>query len=96
MGQPFNKIVTNPALSGRMTTWAIDWSEFAITYAPRTSIKTQVLADFLIEFTARQSLKVDGPKAPQEPAQIPKWVVYVDGARNSKSPGVRIMIQGPD
>ncbi|GAA0144057.1 hypothetical protein LIER_35863 [Lithospermum erythrorhizon] len=62
----------------------------------KTSIKAQVLADFLIEYTARQPLKVDGPRDPQEPSQIPEWVVYVDGARNSKSVGVGIMIQGPD
>ncbi|GAA0174478.1 hypothetical protein LIER_27863 [Lithospermum erythrorhizon] len=45
---------------------------------------------------ARQPLRIDGPKEPQESAQKPKWVVYVDGARNSKGVGVGIMIQGPN
>ncbi|GAA0183807.1 hypothetical protein LIER_31156 [Lithospermum erythrorhizon] len=39
------RILTNPALSGRMTTWAVELSEFDITYPPRRSMKAQVLAD---------------------------------------------------
>ncbi|GAA0142602.1 hypothetical protein LIER_03461 [Lithospermum erythrorhizon] len=72
--QALKKILTKPALSGQMTTWAIELSEFTITYVPRTSIKAQVLADFLIKCTDRQPMKIDGPKEPQEPSQIPEWV----------------------
>ncbi|GAA0169531.1 hypothetical protein LIER_40779 [Lithospermum erythrorhizon] len=79
-----------------MTAWAMELSEFDITYAPRTNIKAQVLADFIIECTARQPLKIDGPREPQKSAHIPEWVVYVDGERNSKGSGAGIMIQGPD
>ncbi|GAA0173288.1 hypothetical protein LIER_26940 [Lithospermum erythrorhizon] len=94
--QPLKIILTSPALSGRMTTWVAELSEFDITYTPRTSIKAQILADFLIECTIRQPLKINGPKELQEPTQITKWVVYVDGARNSKGAWAGIMIQGPD
>ncbi|GAA0183783.1 hypothetical protein LIER_31136 [Lithospermum erythrorhizon] len=94
--QPLKKILTSPALSGWMTTWAAELSEFAINYVPRTSIKAHVLVDFLIECTTRQPLKVGRPREPQEPAQIPKWILYVGGARNNKGVGAVIMIQGPD
>ncbi|GAA0160629.1 hypothetical protein LIER_39071 [Lithospermum erythrorhizon] len=90
--QPLKKILTTPPLSGRITTWAVELSEFDITNVPRTSIKAQVLADFLIKCTALQPLRIDGPKEPQEPAQIPEWVVYVDGVRTNKGARVGIMI----
>ena len=37
---------------GRLVKWAIELSEFDIRYKPRTSIKGQVLADFIMEFTS--------------------------------------------
>ncbi|GAA0145781.1 hypothetical protein LIER_36187 [Lithospermum erythrorhizon] len=94
--QPLKRILTSPALSGRMTTWVVELSEFDITYEHRTSIKAQVLADFVIECIARHLLRIDGPKEPKESVQTPKLVVYVDRARNSKGVGAGIMIQGPD
>ncbi|GAA0170668.1 hypothetical protein LIER_24883 [Lithospermum erythrorhizon] len=60
--QPLKQILTSPALSGRMTTWAVELSEFDITYAPETSIKAQMLADFVIECTTRLPLRIYGPK----------------------------------
>ena len=37
--------------AGRMVQWAIKLSQFDIEYHPRTAIKAQVLADFIVEFT---------------------------------------------
>ena len=36
---------------GRLMKWAIELSEFDIRYRPKTAIKGQVLADFVMEFT---------------------------------------------
>ncbi|GAA0145454.1 hypothetical protein LIER_05643 [Lithospermum erythrorhizon] len=77
--QPLKRILTNPALSGRMTTWAVELSEFDITYVPRTSIKAQVLADFVIECTARQPLRIDGPKERKNPLKYLKgWYMLME------------------
>ena len=35
----------------RLVLWAIELSEFDIRYRPRTSIKAQALADFIVEST---------------------------------------------
>ncbi|GAA0178130.1 hypothetical protein LIER_29796 [Lithospermum erythrorhizon] len=94
--QPLKRILTIPALSGQMTSWAVELGEFDITYLPRISIKAQVLTDFVIECTTRQPLKIDGPKEPLESANRPEWVVYVDRARNSKGFRAGIMISGLD
>ena len=34
--------------------WAIELSEFDVRYKPKTAIKGQVLADFLMEFTSTE------------------------------------------
>ena len=47
---PMKQILHKPEASGRLVKWAIELSEFDI-YKPRTTIKGQVLADFIIEFT---------------------------------------------
>ena len=46
---PFRSTIHKPDLSGRMTRWAIELSEYGISYKPRLAKKGQVLADFLAE-----------------------------------------------
>ena len=45
------KVLHKPETSGRLTKWAKELSEFDIRYKPRTAIKGQILADFVMEFT---------------------------------------------
>lgn len=46
--KPPRKILYKPELSERLVTWAIKPSEFDIRYKPRTIIKGQALANFVI------------------------------------------------
>ncbi|GAA0163682.1 hypothetical protein LIER_19487 [Lithospermum erythrorhizon] len=86
--------LTGPAISGQLTTWAIELSEFDISYEPRVSIKAQDLADFIVEYTTRPPQRINGPEeSHQEP--MPEWTLYVYGARNNKGSGVRLLIYGP-
>ncbi|XP_019254080.1 PREDICTED: uncharacterized protein LOC109232811 [Nicotiana attenuata] len=48
-----------PSHKGRLTKWAIELSEHDITYHPRTAIKSQVLADFVADFSAGILLEVE-------------------------------------
>ena len=52
---PMKQILHKPKTSGRLMKWAIELSEFDIRYKPRTAVKGQILADFIIEFTPTQS-----------------------------------------
>ena len=45
------QVLHKPETSGRLMKWAIELSEFEIRYKPKTSIKGQVLTDFVMEFT---------------------------------------------
>ena len=49
--QPIRKSMNRPEAAGRMIQWAIKLSQFDIEYLPRTAIKAQALADFIVEFT---------------------------------------------
>ena len=44
------RAISNPEAAGRMALWAIELSECDIQYRSRTSIKGQVVADFIVEF----------------------------------------------
>ena len=75
---PMKQVLHKPETSGRLMKWAIELSEFDIRYKPKTAIKGQALADFVMEFTSA------------EPAQnvqamndLPIWKLSVDGASNA-------------
>ena len=53
MKQVLHKLET----SGRLMKWAIELSEFDIRYRPKTSIKRQVLADFVMEFASAEPIR---------------------------------------
>ena len=49
---PMKQVLHKPETSGRLMKWAIKLSEFDIRYKPKTTIKGQVLADFVMKFTS--------------------------------------------
>ncbi|KAI9081926.1 hypothetical protein K1719_036188 [Acacia pycnantha] len=69
-----------------MIGWAIELSEFDITYEARHAIKSQALADFLRELTPIN----------EDPGNIDLWKVYVDGSSHSKGSGAGIIIESPE
>ena len=48
---PLRNVLHKLDLSVRLVKWAIELSEFDITYLPRTAINSQALADFVAEFS---------------------------------------------
>lgn len=52
MNYPVKQILKKPYLVDIMVAWAMELSEYDITYSPRTSIKSQVLEDFIMELSA--------------------------------------------
>ena len=92
---PMKQILHKPKTSGRLIKWAIELSEFDIRYKPRTSVKGQVLADFIVEFTPSNT-----PAQPTETTQLapdlPIWRLSVDGASNSQGSGAGLILTSPD
>lgn len=69
----------------------MELSQYDIEYIPRTSIKGQALADFVVEctwFIEKQSEK--------EKRLEPKWQLYVDGASNEYGARAWYVVITPD
>ena len=62
---PMKQVLHKPETSGRLMKWALVLSEFNIRYKPKTTIKGQVLTDFVMEF--RQSLPRIRERRPTSP-----------------------------
>ncbi|KAJ4813319.1 Pol-polyprotein [Rhynchospora pubera] len=82
---PLRKALGQLDVAGRMLKWAVELSEYDVSFEPRTAYKGQILADFIVECTARQ---IENPKEEV-------WEVFVDGAASKKGSGVGVEIKGP-
>ena len=47
---PLGDIIRNRGATGRVAKWAVKIGVFDLKYSPRTAIKSQVLADFLVDW----------------------------------------------
>jgi hypothetical protein len=62
----------NPEASVWIAKWAAELSGYHITFEPRTAIKSQVLADFVVDWT--------GPITQPDPSAEKVWTIHCDGA----------------
>jgi hypothetical protein len=71
--QPLNDISGNRDSSGRISKWAAKLSEHVVDFEKRSTIKSQILTDFVAEWT-EPGFKVEG--------QVPEsaWHISCDGA----------------
>ena len=67
---------------GKIAKWGTVLGAFDIKYMPRTSVKGQVLADLVAEFTTQN---MDGKSVGTISLQEPSFLkVYIDGAANQR------------
>jgi hypothetical protein len=52
---PLGEVIQNPEAEGMIAKWTLELMEHNIMYAQRTAIKSQVLADFVAEWTEIQT-----------------------------------------
>ncbi|KAL2248495.1 UNVERIFIED_CONTAM: Retrovirus-related Pol polyprotein from transposon [Sesamum indicum] len=83
---PLRNVLARPEASGRLVKWAVELGEFGIEYQARTTLKGQVLADFMVEFVGE----------PETEPSLGKWMLHVDGSSNAGNRGIGILIQGPE
>ncbi|GKV29735.1 hypothetical protein SLEP1_g38636 [Rubroshorea leprosula] len=67
---------------------SVELSEYDLKFQPRTTIKRQAIADFLVECIS--TTEVD------KALDYPAWVLYVDGAANIEGSGAGAVLIGPD
>ena len=88
---PMKQVLHKPETSGRLMKWVIELSEFDIRYKPKTAIKWQVLADFVMEFTS-----VEPIENAQTPTNLPIWRLFVDGATNAQGSEAGLILISPE
>ena len=71
--------------------WAIELSEFDIRYKPKTAIKGQVLADFVMEFAP-----IEPAETTQAEDDLPIWKLSVDGASNAQGSRAGLILTSPE
>ena len=84
---PLNDIIKNRDTIGRIAKWAIELLPFDITFKPRQAIKSQVLADFVTEWT-----EVELPK---EYDTYSNWIMHFDGSKMLAGLGASVVLTSP-
>ncbi|XP_060974106.1 uncharacterized protein LOC133039271 [Cannabis sativa] len=87
---PLRQVLAKPETSGRLLKWSVELSQFEIKYKPRTAIKGQALADFILEFPSTEVSLINE----KINTAIPKgegWTLYIDGASNSE--GLKLALE---
>jgi hypothetical protein len=68
---PLGEIICNPDASDRIAKWSVELMGEMLTYAPRKAIKSQILTDFVAEWTNTQ--------LPLLQIQAECWTLYSTG-----------------
>ncbi|XP_078167202.1 uncharacterized protein LOC144561968 [Carex rostrata] len=82
-GVPLKKAFANFESSGRLLAWALELSEFDISFHPKSSLKSQIFVDFIAEYSG----------APKE--WEGQWKLYVHGASSLQGARAGVSLLGP-
>jgi hypothetical protein len=86
--QSLNNIFLNQDCSSRIGKWAMELSEHVVDFEKRSVIKSQVLADFIIDWTELSSY-TEGPVIDTP------WQVYCDGSWGVSGAGATSILISP-
>src|SRR3954469_3222138 len=84
---PLAEIIGSRDASGRVAKWAIELVPYTIYYQPRTAIKSQALADFLVDWAETQYL----PPTPDST----HWRMHFDGSKMRTGLGADVVLTSP-
>ena len=84
---PLGEVVQSQDATGRIAKWALKLMDQGITYASRTAIKSQVLADFIIKWTEVQT--------PPVVVDQEYRMMYFDGSLMKKGASVGLVFVSP-
>ena len=80
---PLGDILHNKDANGRVVKWSVELGAFLIEFTPRSTIKSQALADFVAEWTEIQD--------PPPDTRSEHWIMYFDDALNRDGAGAGVL-----
>ena len=89
--QPIKQVISKPDASGRLQKWSVFLSEYNISYRPRTAIKGQRLADFIVE-----KPDADTPLATSKIELQEPWILFTDGSSCVDGSGAGLILTNPE
>jgi hypothetical protein len=84
---PLGEIIRNRDANSRIVKWSVELGQFEIEFCPRQAIKSQILTDFVSEWT-----EIQMPPSKEQPEH---WIMYFDGALNLEGAGAGILLSSP-
>jgi ribonuclease HI len=84
---PLGEIIHNPDAAGGIAKWSVELMGETLAYAPRKAIKSQILADFVVEWTDTQ--------LPPLQIQTECWTLYFDGTVMKTGAGASLLFVSP-
>jgi hypothetical protein len=82
------EVVRNKDMVGRIAKWVVELSQFDVHFVPRTTIKSQVLADFVADWTIPED-------RPATHMDNKTWTMAFYGALNSQGAGAGFILTSP-
>nr|GEV42395.1 reverse transcriptase domain-containing protein [Tanacetum cinerariifolium] len=90
--QPIKQMLSNPEVAERFLKWRFELEEHDIHYRPRTLVKGQILADFIIERP-----EDDPPDTPIKDKEelLDSWILFIDGSSCIDGSSAGLIITNP-
>jgi ribonuclease HI/transposase InsO family protein len=99
---PLRAILHNSNAMGNITKWATELAGFQLDFQPRHAIKSQVLMDFVAEWTPTPGVPggpgqgLDLPPEARAPVLTgPHWTLFFDGSARNKKAGAGVVLIDP-
>jgi ribonuclease HI len=94
---PLKALLQCSNFSGRITRWGVQLESLGVEYKSRTSIKGQVLADFVAEFQGKNAESGPTNSLGLETNLVStEWKLFVDGASNTMESGAGVVLISPE
>jgi ribonuclease HI len=96
---PLRAILRNPNATSNIAKWAAELAEFELDFVPHHAVKSQVLADFIVDWTPSAS-PLGGPddSEPEPRAPVftePHWILFLDGSSRKQGTGAGVVLLAP-
>jgi ribonuclease HI len=86
--QPLKDIMRNREATGRIGKWATELNEFTIDYVHRSSIQSQALVDFIVDWTP-------GAQGEEAIKDAEAWTIFCDGSWGTFGAGAAAVLVAP-